>query len=94
MLPRFRQTRREDAGMSIIWFLLLGALAGWLAAKLMQGRGFGFLGNMAVGVVGAVLGGFLFRMVGVHGGGMMGSLVTAVVGAIVLLFLVGLIKRN
>ncbi|WMW65194.1 GlsB/YeaQ/YmgE family stress response membrane protein [Nitratidesulfovibrio liaohensis] len=80
--------------MSIIWFLLLGALAGWLAANLMQGRGFGFLGNMAVGVVGAVLGGFLFRMVGVHGGGMMGSLVTAVVGAIVLLFLVGLIKRN
>ncbi|MBZ2171040.1 GlsB/YeaQ/YmgE family stress response membrane protein [Cupidesulfovibrio sp. SRB-5] len=60
----------------------------------MQGRGFGFLGNMAVGVVGAVLGGFLFRMVGVHGGGMMGSLVTAVVGAIVLLFLVSLVKRG
>ena len=48
--------------MNIIWFLLIGLVAGWLAGQLMKGRGFGIVGNMIVGVVGAVLGGFLFGM--------------------------------
>jgi uncharacterized membrane protein YeaQ/YmgE (transglycosylase-associated protein family) len=80
--------------MSLLWFLIVGAVAGWLAGLLMKGRGFGVLGNVAVGVVGAVLGGYLLGAVGVFvGGGTLGTLVTALIGALVLLFVVGLLKR-
>jgi len=80
--------------MHIIWHLLIGAVAGWLAGQIMKGRGFGLLGNMLVGVVGAVIGGFLFGLFGISAaGGMLGSLFTAVIGAVALLFLVGLVKK-
>jgi uncharacterized membrane protein YeaQ/YmgE (transglycosylase-associated protein family) len=78
--------------MGIIWFLLIGLAAGFLAGKIMKGRGFGLLGNMAVGIVGAVLGGFIFSLLGIHGTGLLGSLVTATAGAVVLLYLVGVIS--
>ncbi|EGV17617.1 GlsB/YeaQ/YmgE family stress response membrane protein [Thiocapsa marina] len=75
-------------------FLLIGAVAGWLAGLLMRGGGFGLLGNILVGIVGAVIGGFLFGLAGISlGGGMIGSLITAVIGAAVLLLVVGLIKK-
>ncbi|RJG13783.1 GlsB/YeaQ/YmgE family stress response membrane protein [Pseudomonas cavernicola] len=80
--------------MSLILFLIIGAIAGWIAGKLMQGGGFGLVGNLVVGIVGAVIGGHLFRYLGVSaGGGVIGSLLTAVIGAVVLLFIVGLIKK-
>ena len=81
--------------MTIVWFLLIGAVAGWLAGLIMKGRGFGVIGNIIVGVIGAILGGYLFGLLGISaGGGMMGSLVTAVIGAVVLLFIAGLIKKS
>ena len=81
--------------MNVVWFLLIGAVAGWLAGLFMKGRGFGLIGNVVVGVIGAVLGGYLFRFVGVSaGGGLLGSLITALVGAVVLVFVVGLIARK
>jgi len=81
--------------MSLVWFLLIGGVAGFLAGKIMKGKGFGVIGNIVVGVIGAVLGGFLFGVLGVSSGdGLLGSLVTATVGAIVLLFLVGLYKKK
>ena len=80
--------------MELIYFLLLGAAAGWLAGQFMKGRGFGLLGNIVVGIVGAFIGGWLLGAVGVPiGGGLIGSLVTATLGAVVLLFLVSLIKK-
>ena len=80
--------------MGIIWVLLIGAVAGWLAGQIMKGRGFGLLGNIVVGIVGAFVGSYLFGMMGLAaGGGLIGTLVTAVVGAVVLLFIVGLIKK-
>jgi len=78
---------------SLIIFLAIGALAGWLAGNIMKGRGFGVLGNIVVGIVGAVFGGFLFGLVGITAGGLLGSIVTATVGAIALLFLIGVIKK-
>ena len=76
-------------------FLLIGALAGWLAGQLMKKGGFGAVGNIIVGCMGAVLGGFLFDVLGVSvKGGFAGSLITALVGAIVLLFLIGLIRKD
>jgi uncharacterized membrane protein YeaQ/YmgE (transglycosylase-associated protein family) len=80
--------------MSFLWFLIIGAVAGWLAGLIMKGQGFGILGNIIVGVIGALLGGFLFGLLGFTVGGLLGSLITALVGAIVLLFLVGLVKKK
>jgi len=78
---------------SLIWFLLVGLIAGWLAGKVMRGGGFGVVGDMIVGIIGAFLGGWLFGLLGIHAGGLIGSIVTAFVGAVVLLLLLRLIKR-
>lgn len=81
-------------GNGLIFTLVIGAVAGWLAGKIMKGKGFGILGNIVVGIVGAMVGGFLFGLLGVSAGGMAGSLVTATIGAIVLLWVVSLIKKS
>jgi uncharacterized membrane protein YeaQ/YmgE (transglycosylase-associated protein family) len=73
--------------LDLIYFLLIGLAAGWLAGKIMKGHSFGLLGNLIVGVIGAFLGGFLFRLLGLLTIGLLGSLVSATVGAIVLLFI-------
>jgi uncharacterized membrane protein YeaQ/YmgE (transglycosylase-associated protein family) len=80
---------------SLIWFLIIGAIAGWLAGLVMKGRGFGLLGDIIVGIIGAFLGGWVFGKLGVSfGGGLAGSLIVAFLGAVILLFLVRLIKRS
>ena len=79
--------------MHIIWFLLIGLAAGWLAGQIMKGGGFGLVGALVVGVIGALLGGFLFGLLGIHAGGLVGNLVMATIGAIVLLWLLRFIKR-
>ena len=80
-------------GESLIIFLFIGAVAGWLAGTLMKGGGFGILGNIVVGILGAIVGGWIFGAMGVAYGGILGSIVAATVGALILLFIVGLIKR-
>ena len=80
--------------MSVLWFLVVGLVAGWLAGMLVKGGGFGLAGDLVVGVIGAFLGGWLFSTLGASaGGGLLGSIIVATVGAIVLLFLVRLVKR-
>ena len=79
--------------MHLLWFLLIGILAGWLAGQLMRGGGYGLVGDLVIGVIGAFLGGWLLGALGFRAGGLIGSLVTATIGAIVLLFLIRLIKR-
>lgn len=80
--------------MGIIWFLIVGLIAGWLAGVLVKGGGFGLIGDMVVGVIGAVIGGFLFGNLGVSmGGGLIGSIFVATIGAVVLLFVIRLIKK-
>ena len=80
--------------MSLLVFLLVGIVAGWLAGKLVRVGGFGLIGDLVVGVIGAFVGGFLFNSLGVSsGGGLLGSIVVATVGAVVLLMLIRLIKR-
>lgn len=79
--------------MGIIAYLIIGALAGWLAGNFMKGKGFGLIGNIIVGIVGSVIGGFLFTLIGLGAAGFIGSLVTATVGAVVLLYIIGLIKK-
>jgi uncharacterized membrane protein YeaQ/YmgE (transglycosylase-associated protein family) len=80
--------------MIFLWFLIVGLVAGWLAGKLMKGRGFGLVGNLIVGVIGAILGGWLFNLLGASsGGGLLGSILVATVGAVVLLLIVRVFKR-
>lgn len=79
----------------LVYFLLIGAAAGWLAGKFMKGGGFGAIGNIVVGAIGSVLGGFLFDLLGLsQDGSLVGSLVTAFVGAVLLLGLLGLKKKS
>ena len=80
--------------MEILWFLLIGLTAGWLAGQFMKGSSFGILGNLIVGMIGALVGGFLFRVLGLYpAGGIISSLVVATVGAVVLLYLMRLVKK-
>jgi len=80
--------------MGIFAFILVGLIAGWLAGKIMQGGGFGVVGDIVVGIVGALIGGFLFGSAGVGAGsGMLGSIIVATIGAIVLIFVLRLVKR-
>lgn len=77
----------------LIWFLLIGLIAGWLAGKVMRGGGYGVIGDMIVGVIGALIGGWLFGMLGIGVGGLIGALITAFVGAVILILLLRLIRR-
>jgi uncharacterized membrane protein YeaQ/YmgE (transglycosylase-associated protein family) len=77
---------------ALIVFLLIGAVAGWLAGQIMAGGGFGLIGNIVVGIIGAFVAGYLlpgfFPL-----GGIIGSIIHAAIGAVIVLFVVGLIKR-
>lgn len=78
---------------SLLWFLLIGLAAGWLAGTIMKGSGFGLIGNLVVGVIGALLGGFIFDVLRIQSYGLIGSLVMSVVGAVALLALIRVIKK-
>jgi uncharacterized membrane protein YeaQ/YmgE (transglycosylase-associated protein family) len=78
---------------SIIIFLVVGAIVGWLAGVIWRGFGFGIIGNMIVGIVGAFIGGFLFRLAGIYFYGIAGLIISALVGALILLFIIKLIRR-
>jgi uncharacterized membrane protein YeaQ/YmgE (transglycosylase-associated protein family) len=82
-----------DAQTLIIW-LIIGAVAGWLAGQIMTGGGFGLVGNIIVGIVGALVGGWLLPRLGIYiGGGVVAAIINAAIGASIVLFVVGLIKR-
>lgn len=77
----------------LIW-LVIGAIAGWLAGVIMKGNDFGLVGNIAVGIVGSVIGGWLFGVLFVGtAGGIVGSIVSATIGAVILLFVIRLVRR-
>ena len=73
--------------MEIVWFLLIGLVAGWLASLITKREGKGIVSYLIIGVIGALLGGFLFRLLHLAAYGLIGELVVATVGAVILLFL-------
>ena len=78
----------------LLWFILIGLAAGWLAGNFVKGSGFGVIGDIVVGVLGALIGGFLFGGLGVSaGGGLLGSLIVATIGAVILVFVLRQLKR-
>jgi uncharacterized membrane protein YeaQ/YmgE (transglycosylase-associated protein family) len=74
--------------MYLLWQIVIGILAGWLAGKIMRGRGFGVLMDLLIGIVGSLLGGLVFGLLGLYASGLIGSLVVATAGAMMLLYLV------
>ena len=80
--------------MDIIWFLLVGAVSGWLAGQLWKGGGFGLIGNIVVGILGGIAGGWIAGKLGIGGGGLLWHIVISAGGAWVLLYLISLIKKT
>lgn len=81
--------------MILIWFILIGLIAGWLAGVLVKGGGFGVIGDIIVGVLGALIGGFIFNSLGVRiGGDLVGAVLVATFGAIILIFILRLIRPS
>jgi len=79
---------------ALLIFLIVGAIAGWLAGQIVKGHGFGLVGNIVVGIIGAFIAGWLLPRVGLYiGGDIIGSIINALIGAVILLFLIGLFKR-
>ncbi len=73
---------------SLVWWLIVGLIAGFLASVVMRGGGYGMVGDIIVGLIGAFIGGWLFSLVGVSsGGGLLGSIIVAFIGACILIFL-------
>ena len=96
MVPHDGATLAESAAMTVsalIWFLVIGLIAGWLAGLVMRGGGFGLVGDMIVGVIGAFIGGWLFSFLGIGAGGLIGSIITAFVGAVILIVILRAIRR-
>jgi uncharacterized membrane protein YeaQ/YmgE (transglycosylase-associated protein family) len=79
---------------SLIGWILIGLLAGWLAGKVTRGAGFGCLADVVLGLIGALLGGWLFSRLGIWGGGFLFSLAAATVGAILLVAIARLIAGH
>jgi uncharacterized membrane protein YeaQ/YmgE (transglycosylase-associated protein family) len=77
----------------LIW-LVIGAVAGWLAGQFISGGGFGLIGDIVAGIVGSVIAGCLLPLIGIHiGAGFIGTAINAFIGACVLLEIVRLVKR-
>jgi uncharacterized membrane protein YeaQ/YmgE (transglycosylase-associated protein family) len=79
---------------SLIIWLVIGGIAGWLAGLLVQGYGLGLLGNVVVGIIGAIIAGWLLPRLGfVLAGGVIAEIINAIIGAVILLLLIGFFKR-
>ena len=81
--------------MELLVFLIVGAVAGWLAGQIVKGGGYGLMGDIIVGIVGAYIAGFLFPRLGISlGAGIVGEIISAAIGAIILLVVIRAVKRN
>ena len=80
--------------MFILWWIIVGLIAGWITGKIMKGSGYGALMDIVVGIVGAIGGGFLMRLLGFAGeGGMIYTIIVALIGAVILTWIVRLVKK-
>jgi uncharacterized membrane protein YeaQ/YmgE (transglycosylase-associated protein family) len=80
--------------MSLIAALIVGAIAGWLAGKIVHGAGFGLIGNIVIGIIGALVAGWLLPQLGVSlGSGWVRDIINATIGAVVVLVILSLVRR-
>jgi uncharacterized membrane protein YeaQ/YmgE (transglycosylase-associated protein family) len=80
--------------MGLLYWIVVGLIAGWLAGQVMKGGGYGVLADIVLGILGGVVGGWIFGQLGVSaGGGMIGSIIVAFIGAVVLVAITRVLKR-
>ncbi len=79
---------------SILAWIVIGAIAGWLAGVLVKGYGFGLFGNIIIGILGAGIAGLLAPSLGIYTQSFGGNIVASLLGALLLLLIVGLIRRT
>lgn len=77
----------------MLWFLLIGLIAGWLAGQITKGGGFGLLGNMLIGVLGSYVGSWIFGLLNLSAYGMVGQVLVATIGAVVFLWVWRMLTR-
>jgi uncharacterized membrane protein YeaQ/YmgE (transglycosylase-associated protein family) len=78
---------------ALIWWIVVGLIAGWAAGKIMKGGGYGPVMDIVLGIVGAVVGAWLLSLVGIHSGGLLGTIIVAIFGAVFLIWISRMIKR-
>jgi uncharacterized membrane protein YeaQ/YmgE (transglycosylase-associated protein family) len=80
--------------MGILYWCIVGLIAGWLAGQVMKGGGYGVIADIILGLLGGIIGGWVFGMLGVGaGGGMIGSIIVAFIGAVILVAITRMLKR-
>src|SRR6202161_1109618 len=89
--PAYEELAMPSGG--IIWWIVVGLIAGWLAGQVMKGGGYGVLADIVLGILGGILGGWLFGQMGIGAGSTIGSIVVAFVGAVILVGITRLLKR-
>ena len=83
---------RKEGEMSLLWWIIVGLIAGWATGKIMKGTGYGVIGDLILGIVGAVVGGYVAGALGISpAGGMIYTILIAIVGAVLIVFLFRLI---
>jgi uncharacterized membrane protein YeaQ/YmgE (transglycosylase-associated protein family) len=77
----------------IIWWIIVGLLAGWAAGKIMKGGGYGVIADIVLGMFGAIIGGWVVRLLGFGGGGLIWSILVAILGAVILIWISRFLKK-
>jgi uncharacterized membrane protein YeaQ/YmgE (transglycosylase-associated protein family) len=83
------------SGESLLVILVVGLAAGWLAGQIVQGTGFGIVGDLVIGTIGAFIGSWLLPQLGLHlGTGIVAAILNATIGALLLLLILRLVRRG
>ena len=78
----------------LLYWIIVGLIAGFLAGKVMKGGGYGVLMDIVLGMLGAIVGGWLFGLLGISaGGGLIGGILVAFIGAVILIWLTRMLKK-
>ena len=78
----------------IIWWIVVGLIAGWAAGTIMKGGGYGVIADILLGIVGGIVGGWAVGLLGLGGGGLIWSILVAILGAVILIWITRLIKKE
>jgi len=77
----------------VIWWVIVGLIAGWAAGKIMKGGGYGVIADIVLGILGAIIGGWVVGLLGFGGGGLIWSILVAILGAVILIWITRFFKK-
>ena len=78
----------------MIYSIIVGAISGWLAGQLFKGKGFGFIMNVIIGIVGGIIGGWAFGLIGIYAYSLLGRIIVSVIGAGILFWLISFFNKR